>query len=191
MSYIKDRVLRDLKLTWCLEPSLRKQILIQGQVRGLAVEASSPRSLASEKIHFWLRDQRHKEFLKAHLHSHAIPEGTPGESSRLCKWAPPCLHPLNVDEPVVPAAVTDVCEDTPRAEKRDDTLRWIGGVCGAAQLRPCILCRKYCGHIQKKKKQTAASQGNSCGKTQQRGVLALEQGWEQGLGWGFSAGLDL
>ena len=28
----------------------------------------------------------------------------------------------------------------------------------------------------KKKKQTAASQGNSCGKTQQRGVLALEQG---------------
>lgn len=49
--------------------------ITQGQVRGLAGEALSPRSLASEKIHFWLRDQRHKEFLKAHLHSHAIPEG--------------------------------------------------------------------------------------------------------------------
>ena len=67
-----------------------------------------------------------------------------------CEHCPAFTRFLSVDGPVVPAAVVGVCEDTPRAKKRD-TFRWISRVCGVAQLCLCILGRKYCGHIQRKK----------------------------------------
>ena len=61
--------------------------------------------------------------------------------------------------------------------KREMTLS--GESAGSVELlnfAPAFYVENTVAIFKKKKKQTAASQGNSCGKTQQRGVLALEQG---------------
>ena len=156
--HILRTVLRDLKPIWRLEPSLRKHINTRS--------GPGPGSwgLKPGVTGFWenpLLAQRPETERVSKGSSPRLDHaswGTPrwGVSPsqegnlRACEHRPAFTRFLSVDGPVVPAAVAGICEDTPWAKKRD-TFRWISRVCGVAQLCPCILGRKYCGHIQRKK----------------------------------------